>query len=99
MPTNSLVVGVDEVRLVPVNRARTSLIIFNTHSLNTVYIRDGGSGVSTTNGIPIASNGFVSFKIPEDDPTSSFFAIADAVNTRVTWLEQLGQQPLPVRVS
>jgi len=92
-----LVVGVDEVRLVPVNRARTSLIITNTDSIAILYLRDGGSGVSTTNGLPIRPNASISYKIPEDDPTSSFWAVASAAGTRVTWQEQLGHQPLPVR--
>lgn len=98
MPTYSVIVGVTEVKIVSANKVRTSLLIFNGDALASIFIKDGGSGVSVLNGIPVRANGSLSYKIPEDDPTSSFFAIASAAGTRVIIQEQLGTKPLPVRV-
>lgn len=98
MPTYSILVGVTEVKIVSANHARTSLIIANGDAANTLFIKDGGSGVSTLNGLPVPPNGQVSYRIPEDDPKSSFFAIASGAATRVIVQEQLGTQPLPVKV-
>lgn len=98
MPTYSVIVGATEVKIVSANKVRTSLVIANGSAANTLFIKDGGSGVSVLNGLPVPPNGQASYRIPEDDPTSSFFAIASGAGTRVIIQEQLGRQPLPVRV-
>jgi hypothetical protein len=86
-----------ERKIVQVNEARTSLIILNPSAANTLYVRDS-AGVSTENAIRIPPGGSVTYRIPEDNPTTPFWAIATGATIVAIVQEQMGIQPLPVRV-
>ena len=86
-----------ERKIVQVNKARTSLVIMNLSAANPLFVRDS-AGVSPENAIRVPSLGAVSYRIPEDDPTTAFWAIATGATVVAIVQEQMGQQPLPVRV-
>lgn len=86
-----------ERKIVQVNRARTSLVIMNISAANPLFVRDS-AGVGPENSIRIPPLGAVSYRIPEDDPTTAFWAIATGATVIAIVQEQLGQQALPVRV-
>lgn len=91
MPLQAFNVGTAEVRIAARNKNRTSLVIANASAVNTVFFKDG-AGVGITTGIPIPPNGTASIKIPEDDPTTDWYAIASAANTSVRVIEQEGKR-------
>ena len=86
-----------ERKIVQVNKLRTSLVIMNISAANALFVRDS-SGVTPENAIRIPPLGSVSYRIPEDDPTTAFWALATGATTIAVVQEQLGQQALPVRV-
>ena len=86
-----------ERQVAPANRARTSLAVASLDASTGFSIKDGGSGVSLLNGLPVPPNGVIGYRIPEDDPTSSFFAISSAT-INIVVQEQMGVKPIPVRV-
>lgn len=86
-----------ERQVAAVNTSRTSLSVSSLSAATGFSIKDGGSGVSLTNGVPVPANGTIVYKIPEDDPTSSFFAISSAT-INIVVQEQTGTKPIPVRV-
>lgn len=86
-----------ERKIVQVNRSRTSLVIMNVSAANPLFTRDS-AGVTPENAIRVPPLGAVSYRIPEDDPTTAFWAIATGATVIAVVQEQLGQQPLPVRV-
>lgn len=98
MPTYGVpVLTTAERKIVQANRDRTSLLIMNISSANTLHVRDS-SGVSLENAIRIPPGGSVTYRIPEDDPTTPFWAIAIGATTIAIVQEQMGQKPIPVRV-
>ena len=86
-----------ERKIVQVNVARTSLVIMNISAANPLFVRDS-AGVGTENAIRIPPLGALSYRIPEDDPTTAFWAIATGATIIAVVQEQLGTKPLPVRV-
>lgn len=98
MPTYGIpVLTTAETKIVQVNRDRTSLVILNPSTANTLYVRDG-AGVSTENAIRVPPGGAVTYRIPEDDPTTAFWAIATGATVIAIVQEQMGQKPILVRV-
>ena len=98
MPTYGVpVLTTAERKIVQVNKSRTSLIIMNISSANTLHVRDS-AGVSTENAIRIPPGGAVTYRIPEDDPTTPFWALAVGGTTIAIVQEQMGQKPIPVKV-
>jgi hypothetical protein len=87
-----------ERKIVQVNVARTSLVILNPAPANILYVRDS-AGVSTENAIRLPPGGAVTYKIPEDDPTTAFWALATGGTVVAIVQEQMGVKPLPVRVT
>lgn len=86
-----------ERKIVQVNRARTSLVIMNLSATNPLFVRDS-SGITPENAIRVPPQGAVTYRIPEDDPTTAFWAIATGATVIAIIQEQMGQQALPVRV-
>lgn len=86
-----------ERQVAAVNVNRTSLSVASLDAATGFSIKDGGSGVSLLNGIPVPPNGIITYRIPEDDPTSSFFAISSAT-INIVVQEQTGRKPIRVRV-
>jgi hypothetical protein len=86
-----------ERKIVQVNKARTSLVIMNISAANALFVRDS-AGVSPENAIRIPPLGAVSYRIPEDDPTTAFWALATGATIVAIVQEQMGTKPLPVRV-
>lgn len=73
-----------ETRIIGINHLRTSLVIQNTHATAYIYISDA-QGVTATTGLRIAPNATISLKIPEDDPTQAWWAIASATATSIVY--------------
>lgn len=91
MPIQSFTLGTGETRVAARNKDRTSLTLANADAAQTVFFRDG-AGVSSENGIPIPPNGTAVIKIPEDDPTTDWFAAASAANVSLRVMEQVGKR-------
>jgi len=85
------IVGTTEVKIASVSKDRTSLVAVVNHGTATVYTRFS-KGVAISNGLPIYSYGFMSLKIPEDDPTQEVWAISDTVGTQVRVYEGYGKK-------
>ncbi|GAH92072.1 unnamed protein product [marine sediment metagenome] len=85
-------VGTTEVKIASVSTSRTSVVVVCNHGTATLYVRSS-KGVSIGNGLPIYSYGFISMKIPEDDPTEEIWAISDTVGTPVRVYEGYGLEP------
>ena len=98
MPTYGVpVLTTAERKIVQANRDRTSLLIMNISSANTLHVRES-SGISTENAIRVPPGGSVTYRIPEDNPTTAFWALAVGGTTIAIVQEQMGQHALPVRV-
>lgn len=91
------VLTTEERKIVQVNTARTSLVIMNPSAANVLYTRDS-AGISTENAIRLAPGAVVSYKIPEDNPTTAFWALATGGTIVTIIQEQMGIKPLPVRL-
>lgn len=85
-----------ELKIVQVNLSRTSLTIMNISAANALFIRDG-AGVGTENAIRLGPGSSISYRIPEDDPTTAFWALAQGGTIVAIVQEQVGTKPLPVR--
>lgn len=97
MPTYGLpVLTTAERKIVQVNRVRTSLTIMNISAANALFIKDS-AGVGTENAIRLGPGSSISYRIPEDDPTTAFWALATGGTTIAIVQEQVGIKPLPVR--
>lgn len=86
-----------ERKIVQVNKDRTSLVIMNISAANVLFVRDS-AGVGPENAIRIPPLGALSYRIPEDDPTSAFWALATGATIIAVVQEQMGTKPIPVRV-
>ena len=89
MVIRSLTVGTTQVRLLGTNIDRTSIVIQNTHATATLWLTDSTPAVANY-GIRIESGQSVSFKIPEDDPTTELWIISDTASTTVSVYEGFG---------
>ncbi len=90
METYSVKVGTTAKRIVDYSPRRTVIMIYNNSS-TTIYISTG-SGVTVTNGFPLAGNqGMVIAREFGDDPTKAVWAIASNDNLDVRIWEGYGQ--------
>lgn len=85
-------VGTTEAKVASIQEDRTSLIILNNHGTATIYYRDT-KGVAIANGLPIAPNGNLVLKIPEDDPRKEAWVVSDTLATDVRVYEGFGLVP------
>ncbi|GAH59765.1 unnamed protein product [marine sediment metagenome] len=80
-----------EVKIASVSPTRTSIVVVVNNATATLYTRFS-KGVAVANGFPIYSYGFMSLKIPEDDPTKEIWAISDTATTQVRVYEGYGKK-------
>jgi len=85
-------VGLTEVRVLDSNPGRTSLILYNNHATQTIYL-NRSKGVSSSNGFPIPAGAALAFKIPEDDVTGELWAIGSGAATDLRYIEGFGLVP------
>jgi len=82
-------VGTTEEKIVEVQRNRTSLV-FQSNTTNTIYLKEG-KGASTTNGLVLRPYAVISLKIPEDDPSNEWWAIASGASSDLRIYEGYGR--------
>lgn len=77
-----------DIRTIAVDKNRKSFAVFNTHGLNTAYMKEGGT-VAVANGIPIYPQGNVSLSVVEDGDSvkEAWSFIADGANTTIVIFE------------
>lgn len=89
MASYSRVIGTTEdIRTIKVDDQRKSIAVFNTHAVNTLYMKEGSS-VGLLNGIPIYPKGNISLNTLEDGKTvnEAWSFIADGADTRIIIFE------------
>lgn len=77
-----------DLRTISVDKNRKSFAVFNTHAINTVYMKEGGE-VSSDNGIPIYPQGNTSLNVLEDGDSvkEAWSFIADGAGTTLVIFE------------
>lgn len=88
MTSTAFTVGTTRVIIIRADSKRKSFAVFNTHATNTVYIKEG-SEVSTSNGLPVYSNGNLSMNELEDGESvkNQWVAISDGAGSSLRVFE------------